>query len=184
MREIMDFQSNSFELLECGYGVFKIKNEYIIDHSQLWSNGYFCNSYILVDEKMAKQIGTFKIIQDMVRIYDVTIFGIAEAEDINYELKLADSAILKQSTLEIISNYNTQAQYKIIDIFDDIFKSLNKLFSYSLKLRGNEIRDVIKNGFHFLLEYKDDFLQALQSEGPYMNFILKYIKIQNTSSYN
>ena len=56
---------------------------------------------------MSKSKGNFKTIEDMITAYgaDATRLGCAEAgdllDDANFELKLADSAILKLTTLEM-----------------------------------------------------------------------------------
>lgn len=58
-------------------------------------------------DKMAKSKGNFKTVEDMIKTYgaDATRLGCAEAgdllDDANYELKLADSGILKLTTLEM-----------------------------------------------------------------------------------
>ncbi|CAD8104543.1 unnamed protein product [Paramecium primaurelia] len=194
----MNLRSSGKDLIK-NHLIFALFNHAAVwkDQPELWPKGYFCNGYILVDgDKMAKSKGNFKTVEDMIKTYgaDATRLGCAEAgdllDDANYELKLADSGILKLTTLEmyiekifpVLQNYRTQAQSKNIEFFDNVFESQINYQAIQVIQNYEEMkfRDVAKNGFHVLQGYKDDYLLAVQAEGPNKNLILKYIEIQLT----
>lgn len=135
----MNLRSSGKDLIK-NHLIFALFNHAAVwkDQPNLWPLGYFCNGYILLDgEKMSKSKGNFKTVEDMITAYgaDATRLGCAEAgdllDDANFELKLADSAILKLTTLEMylekiaphIPTYRTEANAKNIEFFDSVFES-------------------------------------------------------------